>query len=628
MTAPSQGLRSRGSVVANVKDYGAVGDGVTNDAAAVQEAYNSLSSGGTLYFPPGTYYLNTFDGATTLGWHKLLLLDQNDTKVVVDRSATIQAHDPNQLGQLYAVFMVIASGVSLTGDGIIRGTQGSSDQQYGIAVVSGYDISINKLQLLSHDTDSIYIGGTHLINGVKIQDCNIRGSGRGNIVITSGKRIVIDNNYLADATTAATGYGIRLEPDASDGAIRDVKITHNNLKNHEGGITIAGSYTEALDTDSLKTKIATSLSQNVYTDAALNGSQGGASFRMPKAVTITTSGTEPDTYDTSTAIRVSGYVEGFLVEDNLLPIFPKGNETIVSRYNFEQVVGITVPAQLTTSGYFDFGTDTGFIVQDILIANGNEVNYFGSKGGIVIGGSVLGGIVTDNITRFGTGNGIVVNTDAQNITFKNNYSYGNNLSGIAVSRNTGDVQDSIIITGNHCFQNRLHGISLGEPVGVSVSDNHAYNNLGHGIFVQGAVSTESTRVSIHHNHAYSNKLTGIKTQRSYSVQIDHNFCYSNYQEGILDDSSTHLKVEGNRCYANSQQTDDTYSNITFDSSHHTDCIGNTCRAGSGSKQPQYGINFNVGGGSDNRMINNNTTTGGRTGTTLVGGSVTAHNEVS
>lgn len=42
----------------NVKDFGAIGDGSTNDTAAIQGAINALpgpGSGGTIYFPPGTY---------------------------------------------------------------------------------------------------------------------------------------------------------------------------------------------------------------------------------------------------------------------------------------------------------------------------------------------------------------------------------------------------------------------------------------------------------------------------------------------------------------------------------------------------------------------------------------------
>ncbi len=43
----------------SVKDFGAVGDGVTDDSAAVQAAINTMTSGGTLVFPFGTYKINT-----------------------------------------------------------------------------------------------------------------------------------------------------------------------------------------------------------------------------------------------------------------------------------------------------------------------------------------------------------------------------------------------------------------------------------------------------------------------------------------------------------------------------------------------------------------------------------------
>jgi len=45
----------------SVKDYGAVGNGATNDTAAIQAAITDTAAGGALYFPPGVYLIDSLD---------------------------------------------------------------------------------------------------------------------------------------------------------------------------------------------------------------------------------------------------------------------------------------------------------------------------------------------------------------------------------------------------------------------------------------------------------------------------------------------------------------------------------------------------------------------------------------
>ncbi|NNF01368.1 MAG: hypothetical protein HKN22_01670, partial [Bacteroidia bacterium] len=53
-----QGTIPTPSQIVDVTSFGAVGDGVTNDHAAIIAAKNSLTGIGVLYFPPGNYLVN------------------------------------------------------------------------------------------------------------------------------------------------------------------------------------------------------------------------------------------------------------------------------------------------------------------------------------------------------------------------------------------------------------------------------------------------------------------------------------------------------------------------------------------------------------------------------------------
>ncbi|NUU30835.1 glycosyl hydrolase family 28-related protein [Arthrobacter sp. C9C5] len=90
----------------SVKDYGAKGDGVTNDAAAVQGALSEAAKGGVLNFPAGTYYM----GGTTLSAvlsGPLSIQGNGVAKLVWDGS------DGIKLTQNWATHTVTVDGVTL-----------------------------------------------------------------------------------------------------------------------------------------------------------------------------------------------------------------------------------------------------------------------------------------------------------------------------------------------------------------------------------------------------------------------------------------------------------------------------------------------------------------------------------
>lgn len=90
---PSFAVSAQGRIRLNdavsVKDFGAVGDGVKDDAAAIQAAINSVGAagGGEVYFPRGQYRVNTTVNVTSGG----VLLRGQEGSVIVNATASSPA---------------------------------------------------------------------------------------------------------------------------------------------------------------------------------------------------------------------------------------------------------------------------------------------------------------------------------------------------------------------------------------------------------------------------------------------------------------------------------------------------------------------------------------------------------
>ena len=158
--------------VINVKDYGATGDGVTDDAAALQAAVDACgTSGGTVLFPPGTYLLDSapidLPVANTAmmclsGYGATIKLAASSAQFI--RTNVTTAHDT------FAHFVI--EGFAVDADNLVSTTRqsviGVSTATYnGVAEMTNLnfsDILVRDIRIYNLPTSTTYSDGTW--NGV------------------------------------------------------------------------------------------------------------------------------------------------------------------------------------------------------------------------------------------------------------------------------------------------------------------------------------------------------------------------------------------------------------------------------------------------------------------------------
>jgi len=484
--------------VFNVKDFGATGDGTTDDTIAINLATTAVNNtgGGTVYIPKGKYKLSNS-----------LVLYSNTTLLM----------DPEAILLRYFTGAAAVSGFSAKNGTIRNATKDITNRDSNITIIGGQIYSNNVSYVGNHllmwgvdnfrmegtrvrqaygnDQGMIYRGDNAIFSNLNIDvisDTNTETTPNDGLHIASGTNIVISNCYIKaeDDSIALANYG-----DNGNSAISDVVISNCNLVSNrnnfkighnwdvtgsiqrvtmtnctgyqtgQGGAHLAQNVTIIPENGSPDGKIQDIVISNcVFTSAAYAGSNNSMGVYVQGANHV---------FISNVWVRTPN-MEGFLIRDSN-DVQIRGGGVISPRKSGYNCIDMFDCSDIIIDGLYLYGPTTAqsLIIKNtadnIKITNCNFKEIVNASAAIATHGTIDGLTITGNTFEMAgaTGYGYQAAGTESNIIFNNN-DCRNVTKGIKV---IDDINSGLILGQNLGYITENNGLATNVSTGETITHN-------------------------------------------------------------------------------------------------------------------------------------------------------------
>lgn len=243
----------------NIKDYGAIGDGKTDNTKAIQSVIDRLKNegGGEIFIPEGIYVVGElvlYSNMTLTGSGSLSILKTRTGETEEARAKYLISVNPYDGGSPDIndnAKNIVIRNVQL------RGTvekDGFFEHKHLLNLNAVTNVIVENVSFVGFRGDGIYLGSGNKANierhnkNVTIRGClfdGVNNDNRNGVSIIDGEQITIEESRFIRVSKKGMPGAIDVEPNNDFSFAENLKILNNIFESCDGGFTIV-YYTRAL----------------------------------------------------------------------------------------------------------------------------------------------------------------------------------------------------------------------------------------------------------------------------------------------------------------------------------------------------------------------------------------------
>lgn len=229
--AQDRTVRGKLQETVSVKDFGAVGDGVTDDAAAIQAAIAAVgSTGGTVFFPSGTFLVNAqIDINNLTGVH---IKGAGRDATIIKYGGTFTGGSTFSFIRFYQSLACSISCLSINCDA----TTAASEPARAILIYESDQITVSDVKATNYTIGGIlayradYSPNLQKIFIDQFQGYGVTGEASAGIVLTDCDESIVSNTYIKNGTF----FGIELKNSCKYSTVTDCVVENAAAAFHIG----------------------------------------------------------------------------------------------------------------------------------------------------------------------------------------------------------------------------------------------------------------------------------------------------------------------------------------------------------------------------------------------------------